>query len=539
MNQSKLKIQPPPSPEKLAQQFYLAGTVDVDAVETLETLYVLPPRCSVVLDFSEVDRVNSMGLAQLLKLFELWQNHNNKISVTNTNRMIGILFKMTGLNRFLVDEHSDSTVAVATPPISSPAQNSPAINQAILEAVNPVTSESLQIKPQPSPTSLNQQFVLNGMIDVNAVELLETMYIIPENCSVKLNFALVQRVNSMGLAQLLKLFQHWQERNISISVSNTNRMIGVLFKMTGLTRFLSDEQTPASTPANTPVANIAQPQQKAQPEIALPPPSLRQPHDAHSTADIQANSDKLSLWVSAQSSQQMNGWYFFNTYLQRHLGREVRLELSHGAMTEQRNKIEANDIVFTKPFEATRLMLEHRYKPLLRPIDQTDEVTLLVRSEDKRQHLKDYIGGKIVTAAQDNFVYLLGRFLLEESESSLANMEYVFSGHDIKALQMLLKGSADILFMLSDTYKGLSGLTRKMLREIDQSETAFAFHMFSVAPNCAGIGESLSEVLLDMNQDSQGRQVLADLGIPGWIKPTHDECEMLTMLYNRYAPTNN
>ncbi|MDD2724746.1 MAG: PhnD/SsuA/transferrin family substrate-binding protein [Methylovulum sp.] len=536
MNQSKLKIQPQPSPEKLAQQFYLVGTVDVDAVETLETLYVLPPRCSVELDFSQVDRVNSMGLAQLLKLFELWQNHNNRISVTNTNRMIGILFKMTGLTRFLADEQADSTAAVAAPPVSAPAQH----NQAILDAANPVTSESLQIKPQPSTTSLNQQFIFNGMIDVNAVELLETLYVIPENCSVTLNFALVQRVNSMGLAQLLKLFQHWQERNVSISVTNTNRMIGILFKMTGLTRFLADEQTPApaTATASAPVANIVQPRQKAPLEIAVPPPALRRIHDAHSTVDIQAHSDKLSLWVSAQSSQQMNGWYFFNTYLQRHLGREIHLELSHGAMTEQRKKIEENDIVFTKPFEATRLMLEHHYKPLLRPIDQADEVTLLVRSEDKRQHLKDYIGGKIVTAAQDNFVYLLGRFLLEESESSLAHMEHVFSGHDIKALQMLLKGSADILFMLSDTYKGLSGLTRKMLREIDQSETAFAFHMFSVAPHCAGLGDALSEVLLDMNQDSQGRQVLADLGIPGWIKPTHDECEMLAMLFNRYAPVN-
>jgi ABC-type phosphate/phosphonate transport system substrate-binding protein len=143
----------------------------------------------------------------------------------------------------------------------------------------------------------------------------------------------------------------------------------------------------------------------------------------------------------------------------------------------------------------------------------------------------------VVTASSDNFVYLLGRFLLEEEKenSSAANLDYLFSGHDIKALQMLLKSSADIMCMLSETYESLSGLTKKMLRQIDQSETAFAFHLFCVAPHCAEIGEAMSEVLLNMSQDSQGRQVLADLNISGWSKPKQDEINMLVMLFNRYT----
>jgi ABC-type phosphate/phosphonate transport system substrate-binding protein len=217
----------------------------------------------------------------------------------------------------------------------------------------------------------------------------------------------------------------------------------------------------------------------------------------------------------------------------------VHLELVHGAMSEQRKNIEQMDMVFTKPFEATSLLLNHNFKPLLRPIDQTDEVTLLTRADDPRQHLAEFAGGKIVTAAQDNFVYLLGRFLLEADEASLATMDYIFSGHDIKALQTLLRGSADILFMLSDTYRGLSGLTKKMLREIDQSETAFAFHLFCLAPHCADLADTLNDVLLDMSNDSQGRQVLRDLGIDGWCKPTDDEIAMLVMLFNRYADNNN
>lgn len=385
----------------------------------------------------------------------------------------------------------------------------------------------LQIQPSPSTYALKQSFSLVGTIDVDSIAELETLYALPEGCAVELDFSLVQRVNSMGLAQLLKLFEFWQKRSTQIHVSNTNRMIGVLFKMTGLTRFLAEETVIAAV--------TTAPNRVIEPVATTPAPKIEP--KVHTLSSPQ-NTSKLKLWVNAQSSHQMNGWYFFNTYLQRQLNREIELELVHGAISSEQDKhIHEMDIVFTKPFEATRLLLEQRFRPMLRPIDQTDEVTLLVRADDTRTNIADFQGSKVVTAAPDNFVYLLGRFLLEEERdgSSAANLDYLFSGHDIKALQMLLKSSADILCMLSETYENLSGITKKMLRQIDQSETAFAFHLFCVAPHCAEIGEAMTEVLLNMSQDSQGRQVLADLNITGWSKPKQDEINMLVMLFNRYS----
>jgi ABC-type transporter Mla MlaB component/ABC-type phosphate/phosphonate transport system substrate-binding protein len=370
----------------------------------------------------------------------------------------------------------------------------------------------LQIQPQPSTQALGQHFTLIGTVDVEAIESLETLYVLPANCAVELDFSLVQRVNSMGLAQLLKLFEHWQKQTISIKVTNVNRMIGVLFKMTGLARFLNDSQS------STPVAQI--------PEAQI--------GNASSVAVNQDNgNDKLKLWVNAQNAYQVNGWYFFNTYLQRQIGRDVHLELVHGALNEQSPNIEQMDIVFAKPFEATRLLMEKQFHPLLHPINQADEVTLLVRADDKRQKISEFHGGKIITATPDSFVYLLGRFLLEED--STTHFDYTFSGHDIKALQMLLKGQADILFMASEAYQGLSSLTRNMLRKIDHSETGIAFHLLCAAPHCADVSHAITEALLNMRQDSQGRQVLADLGLEGWSKPKQEEINMLAMLFNRYV----
>jgi hypothetical protein len=104
---------------------------------------------------------------------------------------------------------------------------------------------------------------------------------------------------------------------------------------------------------------------------------------------------------------------------------------------------------------------------------------------------------------------------------------------------MLLKGQADVLFMLTETYRGLSGLTKKMLRELDQSETGFAFPLFCVAPHCQELSNALIDVLLDMSRDIQGQQVLTDLGLDGWIKPNKEEIQMLTTLFSRYAQQPN
>lgn len=387
---------------------------------------------------------------------------------------------------------------------------------------------SLQIQPSPSAEALSQQFTLIGTIDVNAVPALETLYVLPSNAEAELDFALVQRVNSMGLAQLLKLFDFWQKRNIRVRVTHVNRMIGVLFKMTGLTRFLAEGEDSIAPAAATP----AMPSAASSPQAA---PLDAAPRFSTAASQVPARQGKLKLLINAQNSQQLNGWYFFNTYLQKRLGKEVHMELAQGAIAENTNRPEQMDIVFAPPFEAIRLLRDNDFRPLLRPIDQSDEVTILARADDARAQLCEYRGVKAVTADSDNFIYLLGRFLIDENGSISKNLEYHFTGNEIKALQTLLKGHADLLFMSSKSYQGLSGLTRKMVKEMDRSETALAFYMFCIAPACEGLAKTFTEVLLDMNRDSQGRQVMADLGMEGWGNPTRDEIDMLKMIFSRYA----
>lgn len=377
--------------------------------------------------------------------------------------------------------------------------------------------------------------LLTGSVDVEAAGILDSLAELPADCRcVELNLVSVQRINSMGLAHLLKLFEQWQAQNRQIRVTNANRMISVLFKMTGLTHYLHNPTNPANPQPTlkTPVPTTEKPLANTDASVAI---SRKVLDPTPKASPPSLPSRKLKFWVSVQNSQQLHGWYFFNTYLQRQLGREIHMELIHGPIPETRLREVSMDMVFCKPFDAARMLLEQQFQPIVCPVDQSDEVTLLARVDDPRIELSAYQNGIAATATQEDFVYLLGRFLLEEDESALRDLDYQFLGCDIKTLQALIKGHADIVFLLSESYRSLSGLTKRKLRVLDQSDTQFAFHLFCLAPHCLELAESLETVLLGMQDNYQGRQILRDLGMTSWSKPARDEIDMLTQLYRRYT----
>lgn len=236
-----------------------------------------------------------------------------------------------------------------------------------------------------------------------------------------------------------------------------------------------------------------------------------------------------------QSSQQLNGWYFLNTHLQRRLSLTAHLDIADHLLGGLDRSTAPPDLVFTRPFDAVRLLARHGYRPLARPSNQSDEVTLLARADDPRPGLADFAGCRAVAASRDSFVYLLGRYLLDESGVPSESLGYAFPGHEIKAVQTLLKGGADLLFMPSENYQRLSGMTRRMLRELDRSEAQFAFPLWCLSPRRAELAGPLRDFLLAMADDEAGRGILAELGCAAWVEPAAEDIAMLTRIYELYG----
>jgi anti-anti-sigma factor len=357
-----------------------------------------------------------------------------------------------------------------------------------------------------------------GSIDAHSGAVLDNLAGLPENARISLDFRQVERVNSMGLSLLLKLFEQWERRGIRVEVSNLNRMVGMLFKITGLGRFVKGGEAVAAAakPQVEIVSSVQAPAQPARPAPGEAPP---------------AHHGRLSFIASMQTGAQLSGWYLLNTYLQRRLQHAIHLEqLPAGHDITHENV----DLLFAKPFEACAMIARRDYMPLLRPVGEADEVVIVMRSDDARA-LADLSSPQVVTASQGSFVYLLGRFLCDENGLDSSSFQYSFAGNEIKALQMLLKGQADILFMLKKTYYGLSGLTRKSTRVADESDTQFAFHLFCIHNRIAELREPLVKTLTEMSGDEQGKGVLKDIQLEGWCAPEEGDVRMLLEIFQRYS----
>jgi len=353
-----------------------------------------------------------------------------------------------------------------------------------------------------------------GSIDATCAEQLESLSTVPPESHVLLDFSQVERVNSMGLSLLLKLFEQWEGKSIRVEVQHLNRMVNMLFKITGLGRFVLTEGQTGDAVSGTSSVN--------------PEPPRHSEHDAliHTKT---TTSDKLNFVASLQSGQQLTGWYLLNTYLQRRLTRAIHFDQSVDTPDPS-----TTDLLFAKPFEACLMIRKHGFIPVMRPIAEVDEVVILTRADDDRE-LKDYAGVMVGTATEGSFVYLLGRFLCDENGLDSSKFTFEFSGNEIKALQSLIRKKCDVLFMLKKTYEGLSSFSRSNVRKLDESVTDFACHLFCVAPHLKAESQAFIDVLMAMENDEQGKEILKDIQIQGWTKPEEGELKMLQMVYDKYV----
>jgi len=78
-------------------------------------------------------------------------------------------------------------------------------------------------------------FIFQGNIDIHAEKSLKEIPELVENTTVKLDFSQVGRINSMGIALLLRCFKHIKmEKKAEIVLTGLNTMHTMLFKTTGV-----------------------------------------------------------------------------------------------------------------------------------------------------------------------------------------------------------------------------------------------------------------------------------------------------------------
>lgn len=222
------------------------------------------------------------------------------------------------------------------------------------------------------------------------------------------------------------------------------------------------------------------------------------------------------------------GWYIFNTWLQKQSGLAIHLEM-YNDFREQREVIDKGkvDLIYANPFDASMLVREKGFKPLVKALGQANEVIIAVNSDS----LVDKVGGlkpelKVaVTDVPD--VHMIGMMMLEPADLDMSNVELVQSATNVLVAKNLLINKADAGIFLAEAYDDLSAMIRRQLRVLVRSQVSVIHHSLMVGSKLLDQREMIQSILLDMHNDDRGQRVLKSLGFEKMEQVDDEEMEFM------------
>ena len=240
-------------------------------------------------------------------------------------------------------------------------------------------------------------------------------------------------------------------------------------------------------------------------------------------------SNSLQMTVSPDfSAKRMSGWFIFNTWLQRVLGLHIHLEL-YQDFADQRRAIVAEqiDIIHANPYDASMLVREKGFVPVVRPSGKSDECIVAVAADASVGVVEDLRPGCRVVSADDPDVNMVGMILLEPADLDRGNLQLIRVNSYPLVAKALMHGDAEVGFFLAEAFDELSALVRSQLRPLVHSQVNDFSHVLLLGPRLAQRRDEIRQVLLDMSKGGKGGDVLAELGFAGWESMGHEDTEFM------------
>jgi phosphonate transport system substrate-binding protein len=223
------------------------------------------------------------------------------------------------------------------------------------------------------------------------------------------------------------------------------------------------------------------------------------------------------------------GWYVFNTWLQRTLGQRCHLVLHddfgslYQAIADDRV-----DLIYANPYDATRLVREHGFTPLVAPVGEADEVVIATSAESPLRALDALQPGLRVAQTPDPDVCLIGQMMLEPADLTPAQLEPVRVASYVLVARHLVLGRADVGFFLKKAYDGLSPTVQRQLRVLVSSQISVMRHTLLAGPRMGEHAGPLRDALIALSTPGHdGSRVLEALGIHGFEALSAEETDLM------------
>ena len=225
---------------------------------------------------------------------------------------------------------------------------------------------------------------------------------------------------------------------------------------------------------------------------------------------------------------QLAGWHFFNTWLQRQLDEGIHFQ-QHDSFDQQHQAIQENhiDIIYANPYDAALLVRDKGFLAIAKPDNKPDEAMIVVATDSPIDQVEDFSDGVTIAATDDPDVRLMGKMMLEPAFQAHATHSLMLKDSYILVAKEVLNGTCQAGFFLKDAFEELSSLVRNQLRSIVTSEIQLIQHVLLISPSFVARQAEISELLLDMHNQSTGEITLESLNIKRWLPLPQEEVEFM------------
>lgn len=182
------------------------------------------------------------------------------------------------------------------------------------------------------------------------------------------------------------------------------------------------------------------------------------------------------------------------------------------------------EIVYANPNDGVKLVEKQGFQSFIRPHNIYDEVVFIANEEVENPSL-EMLQGEEITTVTSMLPTNIGLRILDKHNIVPAGLNDKSSWLDV--INSIRKNETRFGFLYKDTYDALSDFNKEALNAYFFSEEQIAFHSFYIAPDYAGEKEEIARVLLEMNSDPEGKQILEEMQLEKWVAVTPEEMESL------------
>ncbi len=224
----------------------------------------------------------------------------------------------------------------------------------------------------------------------------------------------------------------------------------------------------------------------------------------------------------------LSGWFIFNTWLQKAISEAIHLDL-YDDFDSQRKAIAEDrfDLAYSNPYDATVLVREKGFVPVVCPKGVSDEAIIAVRRDSPVKHIEDLPTDARIATTADPDVRMMCMIMLEPADISGESAQIQYRDTYVLVAKDLIRGEADIGFFLEETFEDLSKVIRQELRPLVHSEIQLIHHVLLIGPRLAHKRAEVQQHLANMHTNEKGRKVLEGLGFEAWETVDQEETEFM------------